>query len=79
MTAFLSAHANARLHFAPTYSSCLNQVEIWFSKIQRDLIARGLFTSKADLGPKTMRYIRHYHKAALPFKWTYRNTAKRIR
>ena len=76
---FLAEHPNVTLHFTPTYSSWLNQVEIWFSKIQRDLIARGIFRSKADLARKIMRYIRHYNKAALPFKWTYRNTAKRIR
>ena len=43
---FLSAHPNVKLHYTPTYSSWLNQVEIWFSKIQRDLIARGIFESK---------------------------------
>jgi transposase len=79
VTAFLSNHVNVHLHFTPTYSSWLNQVEIWFSKIQRDLIARGIFTSKADLARKIMRYIRHYNKAALPFKWTHRHSAKRIR
>ena len=46
---FLAAHPNIQLHYTPTYSSWLNQVEIWFSKIQRDLITRGIFTSKADL------------------------------
>lgn len=79
VTAFLSDHPNVHIHFTPTYSSWLNQVEIWFSKIQRDMIARGIFTSTADLARKIMRYIRHYNKAALPFKWTYRSTAKRIR
>jgi transposase len=76
---FLSDHSTVQLHFTATYSSWLNQVEIWFSKIQRDLIARGIFTSKANLARQIMRYIRHYNKAALPFKWSYRNTAKRIR
>jgi len=79
VAAFLRAHPQVHLHFTPTYSSWLNQVEIWFSKIQRDLIARGIFQSKADLSRKLMRYIRHYNKAALPFKWTYQNVAKRIR
>ena len=37
------------LHSIPTYSSWLNQVELWFSKIERDVIARGVFTSVADL------------------------------
>jgi transposase len=76
---FLSAHPNVQLHYTPTYSSWLNQVEIWFSKIQRDLIARGIFESKTDLHRQIMRYIRHYNKAALPFKWTYKNTDRRIR
>lgn len=77
--AFLSEHPTVHLHYTPTYSSWLNQVEIWFSKIQRDLITRGIFQSKADLRRKIMRYIRHYNKAAVPFKWTYKHTDRRIR
>ena len=46
---FLEANPKVRFHFTPTYSSWLNQVEIWFSKIERDVIARGVFTSVADL------------------------------
>ena len=38
--AFLAAHPNVTLHFTPTYASWLNQVELWFSKVQRDVIAR---------------------------------------
>ena len=77
--AFLREHPRVHLHFTPTYSSWLNQVEIWFSKIQRDIIARGVFASRAHLARKIMRYIRHYNKAAVPFRWSYQNTAKRIR
>jgi transposase len=33
------------LHFTPTYSSWLNQVELWFAKIEREVNARGVFTS----------------------------------
>src|SRR5712691_1372109 len=33
---FLVAYPNVRLHYTPTYSSWLNQVELWFSKIERD-------------------------------------------
>src|SRR5208337_2925553 len=36
---FLQAHPQVRLHFTPTYSSWLNQVELWFAKIERDVIA----------------------------------------
>ena len=76
---FLAAHPNVALHDTPTYSFWLNQVEICFSKIQRDLITRGIFTSKADLARKIARYIKIHNKSAKPFKWTYPNTDRRIR
>ena len=41
--------------FTSTYSSRLNQVEIWFAKIQRDVIARGIFRSVKDLANKRLR------------------------
>jgi transposase len=75
---FLAKHSNVRLHYTPTYSSWLNQVEIWFAKIERDVIARGVFSSVADLKRKLMRYIRRYNLAPKPVKWVYRNPAHRI-
>jgi transposase len=78
VTAFLEANPALTIHYTPTYSSWLNQVEIWFSRIQRDLIARGVFTSKGDLSRKILNYIRHHNKSPRPFKWTYRNTAARM-
>ncbi len=66
------------MHFTPAYSSWLNQVEIWFAKIQRQVIARGIFSSVDDLRRKILRYIRHYNKTATPIKWTYPSPAKRI-
>jgi transposase len=76
---FLAAHSNVQMHFTPTYSSWLNQVENWFAKIQRQVIARGVLHSIADLRAKLMRYIRHYNKMATPIKWTYSNTKRRIK
>lgn len=75
---FLAAHPHVALHFTPTYSSWLNQVEIWFAKIERDVIARGIFTSVPDLARKLMRYIRHHNKVAKPIKWSYRDPSHRI-
>jgi transposase len=75
---FLVEHPKVHLHYTPTYSSWLNQVELWFSKIERDVIARGIFTSIKDLSRKLMRYIRHYNKDPKPVKWTYRNPLHRI-
>jgi transposase len=76
---FLQDHPKVKLHFTPTYSSWLNQVEIWFAKIQRDVITRGIFTSVADLKRKLMRYIKAYEKVAKPIHWTYRDVTRRIK
>jgi transposase len=75
---FLREHPRVRFHFTPTYSSWLNQVELWFAKIQRDDIARGVFTLVADLGNKLRRYIGAYCKTAMPFQWTYTDPKRRI-
>ena len=76
--AFLAVHSNVHLHFTPTYSSWLNQVELWFAKIERDVISRGVFTSVPDLKRKLMRYIRQYNKQAKPVKWKYFDPSRRI-
>src|SRR6202046_2606105 len=75
---FLERNAKVRLHFTPTYSSWLNQVEIWFARLEREVIARGIFTSVRDLARKLMRYIRAYSKTARPFKWKYSDVRRRI-
>ena len=75
---FLSDHRNVHIHYTPTYSSWINQVELWFGKIQRDLIERGIFTSVSDLKRKIMKYIREYNKASRPYKWSYRDPSHRV-
>ena len=77
--AFLAEHPSVAIHYTPTYSSWLNQVESWFSRIQRDVIARGVFTTVKDLDRKLMRYIRQYNSNPKPLKWKYDNPNKRIR
>jgi len=75
---FLAAHPRVHLHFTPTYSSWLNQVETWFAKIERDILARGIFTSLPDLRRKIMKYIRHHNKDPKPIRWTYADPSRRI-
>jgi transposase len=75
---FLADHPRLHFHFTPTYSSWLNQVEIWFSKIERDVIARGVFTSVKDLARKLMRYIKRYNRHPKPIKWSYADPSHRI-
>ena len=79
VTEFLESHAGVKLHFTPTYSSWLNQVEIWFARIEREVISRGVFTSVKDLARKLMRYIREYSTTAKPFQWKYSDVKRRIK
>src|SRR5215203_5835766 len=76
--AFLEAHPHVHLHFTPTYSSWLNQVELWFAKIERDLLARGILTSLPDLARKIRRYITRYNENPKPIRWIYSDPARRI-
>lgn len=78
VAAFLVAHPRVHLHFTPTYSSWLNQVELWFGKIERDLLARGIFTSLPDLARKIRRYITKYNEHPKPIRWTYNDPTHRI-
>lgn len=75
---FLAKHPRVQIHYTPTYSSWLNQVENWFARIQRDVITRGIFTSTKDLDKKLMRYIRQYNKEARPMAWKYADPSRRI-
>ena len=77
--AFLAEHKNVTMHYTPTYSSWLNQVELWFNKVERDVIARGVFTSTPDLSRKLMRYIREGNKNPKPITWSYSDVHRRIR
>jgi transposase len=75
---FLAQHANVHLHLSPTYSSWLDQVELWFAKIERDVIARGVFTSPSGLKRKLMRHIRQYNSQPKPVKWNCFDPSRRI-
>ena len=77
--AWLTAHPRVTMHYTPTYSSWLNQVEAWFGRIERDCIARGIFTSTQDLRRKLLQYITLHNKTCQPFVWRYKDPARRIR
>jgi transposase len=76
---WLARHPRFHVHFTPTSASWLNQVELWFAKIQRDVITRGVFHSVKDLEKKLMRYIRLYNNAPKTVKWKYFDPTRRIK
>ena len=60
------------LHFTPTYSSWLNQIEIWFNLLTKDVLKDAVWHSKKQLIEQIMTYIKTYNKKrAKPFQWTY--------
>lgn len=60
------------LHFTPTYSSWLNQIEIWFSIFTKDVLKGGIWHSKKQLVNQIVEYIKTYNtERAKPFQWTY--------
>ncbi len=67
---WLAARPRYHIHFTPTYSSWLNQVEIWFNIITRKAIRRGSFSSVAQLKKKILRFTDEYNPGARPFAWT---------
>jgi putative transposase len=68
--AWLAARPRWHMHFIPTYSSWLNQVERFFSIITDKAIRRGSFRSVKDLITKIDHFVAHYNQNCKPFMWT---------
>jgi putative transposase len=68
--AWLARHPRFHLHFTPTYSSWLNQVERWFGLITQQAIRRGSFRNVRQLVEKIEQYVAHYNQHKRPFVWT---------
>lgn len=58
------------MHFVPTYSSWLNQVERFFAIITDKAIRRGSFTSVKELINRIDRFVSLYNEHCKPFVWT---------
>jgi transposase len=59
-------------HFTPKHASWLNQIEIWFSTLSRNVLARGSFDSNNNLKSKIREFVAYYNRVlAHPYQWTY--------
>jgi len=67
---WLAARPRFHVHYTPTYSSWLNQVERWFGLITQQAIRRGSFKSVKDLIAKINRFTQNYNRNSHPFAWT---------
>ncbi len=68
--AWFARRPRYHLHYTPTYSSWLNQVERWFGLITQQAIRRGSFRSVGELVQKIDAYVAHYNLHKRPFVWT---------
>lgn len=60
------------VHFTPVRASWLDQIELWFSVLSRQVLSRGSFTSVLDLTQKITAFIDYYNQTlARPYRWTY--------
>jgi DDE superfamily endonuclease len=55
----------------PLHASWLNQIEIYFSIVQRKVLTPNDFTSVAEVADRLLRFQDHYERAAAPFQWTF--------
>lgn len=66
---WLSRRKNVHFHFVPTNACWLNQIEIWFSILQRQSLQGASFTSPRQLRKAIDDFIRSYNATAAPFEW----------
>ena len=67
---WLQRHKNVHFHYTPTYSSWLNQIEVWFSILSRRALRGASFTSPRHVREAIDKFIRTYNRTATPFNWT---------
>jgi len=69
--AWFENHPRWHPHYTPKHASWVNQIELFFSILQRKVIRNGDFHTFDDLITKITRFITDYDQTAKPFRWTY--------
>lgn len=64
-------YSHAILVNTPVHASWLNQIELYFSIVQRKLLTPNTFTSLTDLEQHLMDFQDHYASYAKPFNWSF--------
>lgn len=78
----LNAAHDDRVHltYTPKHASWLNQIEIWFSILQRRVLEYGHFASKEEQAQQVLGYIEHWNRwERHPFQWTWRAQSRQSR
>jgi transposase len=73
---WLVKHPRFVVHFTPVHCSWMNQVEQWFSILQRKRLRIVDFESKDHLRAKLAQFIQEWNQQAHPFHWSTKSVAK---
>jgi transposase len=68
--AWLAGHLRYHLHFTPTASSWLNQVERFFALLTARRLKRGVHRSVEELEAAVLAYVERHNAEPKPFRWT---------
>jgi transposase len=66
-----SAHPNAIMIHTPVHASWLNQIEIFFSIVQKKVVSPNDFASLDDLSATLLAFVHRYNRTARPFNWKF--------
>ena len=76
VTRWFAKHPRFGVHFTPVHCSWMNQVEPWFSILQRQRLRIADFASKDHLRAKLAQFIAEWNQQAHPFNWSTTSVAK---
>jgi transposase len=65
------AHPNAIMIHTPVHASWLNQIEIFFSIIQKKVVSPNDFASLDELSATLLAFVHRYNRTARPFNWKF--------
>jgi hypothetical protein len=74
--AWLEKHPRFQMHFTPVHCSWMNQVEQWFSILQRKRLTAPNFESLDALEERVVAFIAEWNEVAHPFDWTAKSFEK---
>jgi transposase len=74
--AWLDRHTRFRFHFTPVHCSWMNQIEQWFSILQRKRLSAPNFPNVEELEAKIQSFIAEWNESAHPFRWSRSSFAK---
>jgi transposase len=76
--AWLRTHPRFEMHFTPVHCSWMNQIEQWFSILQRKRLVAPNFEDLAALEERVLAFIAEWNEIAHPFKWTTKSFDKML-